>query len=175
MVFNRIVGDTSQAGDLELRLIDNPSNAQIIYIENSGRVGLSSPLAPPDTRATDSRHVHFNLGWSIQNATSLKFNFSDIPQAEEVSMAAYFDAGKTEFNWSGIFAVDGIDQPLQIHTHSLDAANTLLCIHRGRNDGENNQEVFIYIVDGGVEKEVAHYSSDGTITEGVYGGTKEIQ
>ena len=90
-------------------------------------------------------------------------------------MAAYFDAGKTEFNWSGTFTVDGIDQPLQIHTHSLGAANTLLCIHRNRNQGKNNQEVFIYIVDGGVEKEVAHYSSNGTVTEGAYGGTKEIQ
>lgn len=175
VVFNRIVGDTAQTGDLELRLIDNPSEAQRIYIENSGRVGISSPLSPPDTRATDSRHVHLNLGWSIQNATSLKFNFSGIPQVEEVSVAAYFNAEKTEFNWSGTFTVDGIDQPLQIHTHSLDAANTLLCIHRDRNQGKNNQEVFIYIVDGGVDKEIAHYSSDATVTEGAYGGTKEIQ
>ena len=70
VVFNRIVGDTAQVGDLELRLINNPSENQKIYVENSGRVGLSSPLSPPDTRTTDTRHVHYNLGWSIQNATS---------------------------------------------------------------------------------------------------------
>ena len=175
VAFNRIIGDTSQNGDLILRLVDNPAESQAIYIENSGRISLSSPASPPDNRTKDSRHVHFNLGWSIQSATSLKFNFPGIPQVEEVNMADYFDVGKTKFNWSDTFTVGGIDQPLQIHTHSLDATNTLLCVHRDRNDGKNNQEVFIYIVDGGVDKEVAHYLADSTVTEGAYGGTKEIQ
>jgi len=62
----------------------------------------------------------------------------------------------------------------QIHTHSLDVSNTLLCIHRDRNQGKNNQKVVIYIVDGGIDKEIAHYAGD-TVSNGAYGGIMEVQ
>ena len=177
IVFNRIIGDTSQAGDLSLRLVSDASKTKTIYIENSGKINLGNPISPTDSRIKDSRHVHFNLGWSIQNATILKFSFPDIPQTEQITMADYFDIAKTEFDWEGSFSVGGTDQIFRIHTHSLDVSNTLLCINRDRNQGKTNQEVIIYIIDGGVEKEIAHYLDDAqdTVTEGDYGGTKEIQ
>ena len=177
VVFNRIIGDTSQSGDISLRLISNTIKTKTIYIENSGKITLGSPAPPTDSRATDSRHVHFNLGWSIQNATTLKFYFPDMPQTEQISMADYFDVSKTEFSWEGIFSVGETDQVFKIHTHSLDASDTILCIHRDRNQGKTNQEVIVYIIDGGVEKEIAHYLADAqdTVNEGAYGGTKEIQ
>lgn len=177
VVFNRINGETSQAGNLSLRLINNPLKIKTIYIENSGQINLNSISPPSNDRLGDSRHVHFDLGWSIQNATLLKFYFPDIPQTEQVDMADYFNADKTEFDWAGIFIVDGIDQIFQVHTHSLDTFNSLLCIHRDRNQGRTNQEVIIYIVEGGIDKEIAHYLADvdDSVTEGPYGGTKEIQ
>jgi len=177
VIFNRIIGGTSQAGNLNLKLISDPSKTKTIYIENSGQVGLGSPLSPINGRTADSRHVHFNLGWSIQNATTLKFYFPATVQTEQVDMANFFNIDKTEFDWQGEFAVDGTDQEFQVHTHSLDAFNTLLCIHRSRNQRKNNQEVIIYISDGGIEKDIAHYLADvdDTVVEGACGGTKEIQ
>lgn len=177
VVFNRINGETSQTGNLSLRLINNPPETKTIYIESSGQIDLSSIASPSNDRLEDSRHVHFDLGWSIQNATLLKFYFPDIPQTEQVDMANFFDVGKTEFNWQGTFTIDGTDQVFQVHTHSLDALNSLLCIHRDRKQGRTNQEVIVYIVEGGVDKEIAHYLADvnDSVTEGPYGGTKEIQ
>jgi Tfp pilus assembly protein FimT len=171
VIFDRLIGSTSQSGSASLRLKTDLTKNQTIYIENSGQVGLITPSVPSDAeRMKDSRHVHFDLGWSIQNATTVKFYFPDIPQTEEVDMADYFDVGQTTFDWEGIFVVGGVDQTFRIHTHSLDAFNTFLCIHRDRNEGKNDQEVVIYIVDGGVDKDIAHYLTDtnDTVIEGSY-------
>ena len=171
VVFDRLIGSTSQSGSISVRLKNDPTENRTIYIENSGQVGLIVPPAPSDAeRIKDSRHVHFDLGWSIQNATTVKFYFPDIPQTEQISMADYFDVGKTEFDWEGTFVVGGVDQTFHIHTHSLDAFNTLLCIHRDRSEGENDQEVIIYIVDSGVDKDIAHYLADpdDTLVKGSY-------
>lgn len=177
VVFNRINGETSQAGNLGLRLINEPSKIKIIYIENSGQIALSSVSSPSNDRLEDSRHIHFNLGWSIQNATLLKFYFPDISQTEQIDMLNFFNVGKTDFNWQNTFSVGGTDQIFQVHTHSLDAFNTSLCIHRDRSQGRTNEEVIIYIVDGGLDKDIAHYLADAadSVSEGSYGGTKEIQ
>ncbi len=176
VAFNRVVGTTNQFGNFSLRLQADVSKTKTIYIENSGQIGLISPLTPSETnRIKDSRHVHFNLGWSIQNSTALKFKFlkPDPDQVEIVEMSAYFDAGKTEFNWdneNSPFLVSGIKQVFQIHTYFLDAFNALLCIHRDRNNGKNTEEVIIYIVDGGIEKDIVHYlaDADDTAEKGFY-------
>jgi Tfp pilus assembly protein FimT len=180
VIFNRITGETSRAGNLGLRLISDISKTKTIYIENSGQVGLTSPSVPSDTnRVKDSRHVHFDLGWSIQNATVLKFKFSgpEPDQIETVDMAPYFNVDKTEFNWNNEnspFVVNGANQVFRIHTR---ISNTLLCIHRDRNNGKNNQEVIIYIVDGGLDKDIAHYLADAndTVEKGFYASTMERQ
>lgn len=178
VVFERISGETSQFGNVKTRLINDLSKTRTIYIENSGLVGFVSPSTPSDVnRIKDSRHVHFDLGWSIQNSTNLKFYFPNISQTETIDMTDYF-TGSTEFDWNGIFSVGGIDQVFRVHTHSLDAFDTLLCIHRDRNQGENNQELTFYIVDSAIDKEIAHYLADvdDTVIEGViYGGIKEVQ
>lgn len=170
VIFNRIIGDTSQAGNLSLRLIDNPSKTITIYVANSGKITLNNPPPPTNGRIVDSRHVHFDLGWSIKDATTLKFYFPDIlpPETKEVTMADYFDGLKTEFDWTGTFEIQGIDQIFQVHTHSLDVFDTLLCIHRDRTQGRTNQEVIIYIVHEGIDKEIAHYEADAgdTVNKG---------
>ena len=115
--------------------------------------------------------------WECKEA-NIKFDFVAVGEIETVAMADYFNADKTEFDWQGTFSfVAGVDQVLRVHTHSLDAFNTLLCIHRNRNYGQNDQEVIIYIIDGGMEKEIAHYlaDEDDTVIEGFFGGVKEIQ
>jgi len=177
VVFNRLTGETNQPGNITLRLKTDPTKNRIIYIEDYGQVGQTSPSVPTNDRIKDSRHVHFDLGWSIQNATTLKFSFPNISQIETVDMANYFNVDKTEFDWDGTFSVGGTDQVFRVHTHSLDAFNTLLCIHRDRNQGENDQGVIIYIIDMGIDKDIAHYLADAadTVEKGFYVNTMERQ
>jgi len=178
VVFTRISGEANQNGSVGIRLISEPTKTKIIYVENSGQVDLISPIIPSDAdRVKDSRHVHFDLGWSIQNATNLKFYFPSISQTETVDMTNYFNVGKTEFDWEGKFTVNGVDQVFKIHTHSLDAFNTHLCIHRDRNQGKTNQEAIIYIVDNSIDKDIAHYLVDlnDTVDKGSYVNTMEKQ
>lgn len=176
--FDRITGMTSQDGNISLRLKADPSRTRVIYIQGSGQVGLVSPSIPPDTdRVKDSRHVHFNLGWSIQNATTLKFDFFDAAQIETVAMSPYFNGDKSIFDWEGTFSVGGADQDFRVHTHFLDPTNTILSIHRDRNDGKNTEKVTIYVVDGLVDKDIVTYLADvdDTVQKGFYVNTMERQ
>ncbi|MDP2821033.1 MAG: prepilin-type N-terminal cleavage/methylation domain-containing protein [bacterium] len=181
IVFKRLTGETDQFGSVSLRLKENPAEIKTIYIENSGQIFSSLPVNPDDeSRVRDSRHFHFDLGWSIQNATTLKFNFIDSGQIKTQDMVAFFNGDKTEFNWNNEeepFVIDEANQIFKIHTHYLDGANTVLCIHRERGENQNNQEVFIYIVDGGVDKEIAHYFADSgdSIAKGFYVSSFEPQ
>lgn len=177
VVFTRLEGGALPAGNLTLRLINNPLETKNIYIESSGLINLISSSVLGEGRLIDSRHAHFSLGWSIQNAANLKFFFPNIPQTEIIDMINYFNPSKTEFDWNGSFNVAGKEQTFRIHTHYLDSFDTLLCIHRERNQGKNDQEVIIYIVDGGLNKEIAHYLADSsaTVNVGASGGIMEIQ
>ena len=177
VVFDRVTGETGQPGSVSLRLKTDLTKTKTIYIASSGQVGQASLSVPTNGRLEDSRHVHFDLGWSIQNSTNLKFYFPDIPKTETIDMASYFNSDKTEFDWEGTFSVGGVDQTFRVHTHSLGTFNTLLCIHRDRNNGKNNQEVIIYIIDGGIDKDIAHYLADAadTVEKGFYVNTMERQ
>lgn len=179
VVFDRLTGETANSGKISLRLKSDHSKTKTVGIKSSGKITLGEETFGPDDsgRIKDSRHVHFNLGWSIQNATALEFYFPDTGDTELVNdISSYFDAGKTEFNWEGAFSIGLVDQVFKIHTHFLDASNTILCIHRDRNDGKNNQKVIITIVDL-LDKDIAHYLADvnDTVDLGAFGGTKEVQ
>ena len=173
IVFERITGTTSQAGTIGLWVVADQGKTRTVCIAESV-VGFCG-TTPAGGRIQDSRHVHFDLGWSIQNATVLKFVFSgpDPDQTETITMDSFFNAGKTEFDWnneSTPFSVGGVNQVFRVHTHTLTAANTVLSVHRDRNNGENTEELFLYIVDGAIDKEIAHYLADSgdTIVQGAY-------
>lgn len=175
VIFSRVTGAATPAGNIKLGLISDPSQTITIYIDASGKIDFATtaPIPSPDPRVSDSRHVHFNLGWSIQNATTLKFFFPATGQTVTVDMANYFNADKTNFDWSGSFivpAAGGTEQKFRIHTHLLSDTNTILSITRDRNNGKNDKEVSISID----EKEIAHYQ-DGTVTQGLWVNTMEIQ
>jgi len=181
VIFSRITGEAFPSGNLKTRITESPSETAVVYIDNSGRVDTALSASPSaDNLVKDSRHVHFDLGWSIQSATVLKFYFPAFGQTQTISMADYFNLLKTEFDWSGTFPVGGADQDFQVHTHLIDPLThpyTRLCIHRDRNNGKNNQEVIIYVVDGGIDKEIVHYLNDAqsTVIQGLYTESFEIQ
>lgn len=175
VVFDRINGQTAQTGSIGLRLTSQLSQTTSICI---AQFVINLCQAPPSGQSpagqtiTKSRHVHFQLGWSIQQATLLKFNFITAGQSEAIEMAPYFNQGKSQFDWQGEFTVNGLSQEYYVHTHQLDATNTLLCIHR---HGNNTEEVIISIADAGLDKEIVRYFADGTGLTGPYGNVAEEQ
>jgi hypothetical protein len=141
-------------------------------IGSSGEVSLSSTVSPTGTRVVDTRHLHFDLGWSIQNKNTLTLAFTDAPNpsvTQNIAMAGYFNAGKTSFNWSGKVTVNGSDQVLTILTHTLDAFSTVLSVTR---DARYNNKALTISIDG---LQIVSYTSAGVATVGASGGTMSAQ
>ncbi|MDP2910558.1 MAG: hypothetical protein Q8N58_02110 [bacterium] len=175
--FDRLTGLTGQPGQISLRLKSDPAKNKTIYVYGSGQVSLTPSSIPANSRIKDSRHVHFDLGWTIQNATTIKLNFVGVGQIETIDMADYFNLDKTEFDWQGTFSVGGVDQVFRIHSHSLNAFGTILSIHRDRNNNKNTEAVIISIIDNGIDKDIVYYLADvdDTINVEAFGGIAEIQ
>lgn len=172
VIFNRIRGTTDEYGSVAIRLIVDTSKANTININSYGQVSVSDAVVTSSTRVTDSRHLHFDLGWSIQNSTTLTLAFTDSPNppvTQNVAMAGYFNVGKTAFDWSGTITVNGSDQILRVHTHSLDAFNTTLTITR---DIRYNNKALTVSIDG---QAVVSYTAAGVATVGAFGGTMTVQ
>ena len=171
-VFQRINGTTEQNGAVSLRIISQPAKLETIIIHSSGQIelGATSTECCTANRLTDSRHIHLTLGWSIQGANLLTLYFSDTPEVTiDIPMADYFNSDQTEFDWSGIIDVNGQNQELHIHTHFLDAIDTLLCVHRDRD--KNNKPLQI-LIDG---QDIISYTNDGEATIGFWSSVMEIQ
>lgn len=172
VVFERLTGQTSATGTVGIRLVTDPTKNRTIRIAASGNVYLSaSSVSELGTRLADTRHLHFNLGWSIQNAATLRLVFSDPPNPDvsnDVAMAPYFNAPRTSFSRENDTAVYGANQRLKVHTHLLDSANTLLSIHRDRR--YNSKAATVSVIDGGVVKQIVSYDAGGSATPGTYGG-----
>jgi len=166
VVFNRLDGNTFNFGSIAIHSI-RTNEIRDIYIYSSGEISNYPPSVPGGGRIVDSRHVHFDLGWSMAGATTLKFNFVNASRIEQISMSDFFSP--TGFDWEGEFLINNVVQHFIIHTHQLDPV-TILCIHRDRNEGKNNEEVYVYIIQDGTEKEIAHYDDDqlATVNKGIY-------
>ena len=172
VIFNRLTGGTSNSGTIVLRIISKPSEISTVKILFSGRAGFSGTVTPIDSRLKDARHTHFNLGWSIQTSTNLILTFHNPPLADTVNtipMATYFNPGKTIFDWKGTTVVNGTNQVIRVHTHSLDAFNTVLSIHR---DGRITDKALDIKVD---TKNIVSYTNLGIAAVGAFGGTMAIQ
>lgn len=173
VVFEKVTGKVLNFG--EITIFDKKNYlSRLIKIDNFGNISIyeQEDLPAFNTRIIDSRHVHFVLGWSIKNSTTLTLTFSDPPNPDvvkNIDMANYFNSDKTYFNWEGEYEIYGSIQKLKIHTHLLNDTNTILSISRDRR--YNNKAVKISI-DG---KEIAQYSATSTVNVLGFGGTMEIQ
>lgn len=172
VVFRKNTGLAANYGNIKL---SEESESIIVYINQLGSVSFSgSSSFSLDNLVKDSRHVHFDLGWSMQPAVSLKFYFPLFSRTETVAVANYFNADKSDFDWEGEFLVGSNIQKFRVHTHLLDSIYTQLSISRDRNNNKNDQEVIIYINQAGIDREIAHYS-EGQVIKGQYSQTMEIQ
>lgn len=172
VVFERISGETSQSGNVKIRLISDASKTKTIYIESSGQAGLTSLLTPSDTdRIKDSRHVHFDYNTNAQDAITLKLIFPDYPADNyDIPFQNYLNVDKTEFDWEGTVLVgpagSKTKQRLRIHTHSLIITAAQFCIHRPLSpDQSYNDKALNILVDG---EELIRYAADqsGTVSKG---------
>ncbi len=166
VVFNRLEGTTFNSGVVAIKS-KKSDEIRSIYIYSSGEISSQPEFVSGSGRITDSRHVHFDLGWDISGSTILRFDFINAGIVKEVSMTDYFSL--EGFDWEGEFSINDTPQRFRIHTHQL-IPTTILCIHRDRNYGSNNEEVYIYIVRDGTMREIAHYDNDeyATVTKGNY-------
>lgn len=172
VVFDRIRGTTSQSGTVSTRLSLDTSKTNTVSIDPSGQVSLSNTLTTTGSRLSDSRHLHYDLGWSIQNSTTLTLTWTDAPNptvTQNIAMIGFFNVGKSSFDWSGTITVNSVDQVLRIHTHSLDATSTILSISR---DVRYNTKALSVSIDG---KNIVSYTAAGVATVGAYGGTMSVQ
>ncbi len=172
VVFDRVKGTTADSGNVVIRSTLDTAKIATITVNFLGEASLQGSSAPAGTRITDTRHLHFNLGWSIQSSSTLTLVFSDPPNpdvTQNISMAPYFNSGKTVFDWSGSIDVNGSSQTPRIHTHSLDATNTLLSVHRDR---QKNTKAVQISIDG---KGIVSYTAAGAATVGSFGGTMSVQ
>ena len=152
---------------IQVRLRDEPGVAEIIRVLNTGQVGLSEDLVAPTSRIIDSRHVHYDLNWSIKGYDYLKIVFHEELQPDvvipSIAMAPYFTVSPDAFAWEGELAAYGETQRLSINTHLLDDFDTLLSVHRDQR--YNTKGVTISVEEGGVTKEIVTYAEGGDINE----------
>ena len=173
VVFTRLSGRTPQSGFVTLALASDPSRTRVITIDSSGQARAEAALLlPGGTRIVDTRHVNFELGWSIESAITLRLQFPNPPNPDtiqDIAMADYFNAGHTIFDWQGTVDIGGSSQTLRIHTLSLSPLGTTLSVHRDRR---TNNKAVIILIDG---KEISRYDAEGNVTAGPFGGTMTIQ
>lgn len=166
VVFDRIVGTTSQFGQISLELVSDSTKTTTIYIESSGIVGTTVPPSPSDAaRIKDSRHVHIDyVGRTIDtNTEKLVLRFS--VAVKELPFASYLQGG--QFYWEGEVNDGGEIQKLKIHTHRLnDSFVTQFSIHRDRRF---NTEPLIIDINAPIDPDpgtLAQYDASGDVTPG---------
>jgi len=162
VVFDRVIGTTNQSGNASLRLKTDLTKTKIIYIENSGQVGLASPLVPGNGRIKDSRHLHFDYSRVIDTITEKLTLTFDGTVTRDIIFAENLKDG--QIYWEGEVDVGGEIQKLKIHTHRLNdaALGTQFCIHRDRRF--NNKSLTITI-SGDASSNLVEYSADGLTTD----------
>lgn len=181
IIFSRLTGVTANSGTIGIRIAKRPSKTKEITINTQGQTGTDTFDVSSVSPLINARHVHFNLGWNIENSTVLHLVWKDNVTnmditTKDIDVASNFNIGKTEFNWSGSTIVNGVTQPIKIHSWLDGSNNTVLCVMR---DQTENEKLNIYFTDG-VSKDVGTYTMNDitgevSVTAGVYGGTMEIQ
>jgi len=178
LVFDRLVGSTSNFGSIKMGVISEPSKTKQIIINSDGQTSLNSFQSSAGSIIKNARHVHFNLGWNIADATTLSLKWVDgfeapLAPTNDINIASYLSSDESVFDWTGATSVNGVDQEMRIHSW-LDASDhSVLCIIREQTENDK-----LYIFTDGGSKNIATYEnvSGEVVAEPDFdGGIMEIQ
>lgn len=172
VVFERVRGTASASGTIVLATTSSPAVTRTVSVYEQSPAELSRTSTVANTRVVDTRHVHLTLPASIQAATTMRLRFQDSPAADvisDIAIASYLSADQSSFDWSGTISVNGANQTMRIHTHTLTPTQTVLSVHRDRR---LNTKAVTISVDG---QSMALYAADGTLTTYPAGGTAVVQ
>lgn len=160
VVFDRITGQTQNDGSITLRKISEPSSLVNITIEQSGQTSATTLNQPPsETRATDSRHMHFTYNGDARGATLKLYFPTGGPLTQNISIPS-----SGQLDWSGTVAVSGSNQVLVVRTHSLDAGSAQFSITRDRRYNNAALEVWLNAVSTG--ENLINYTAEGQESDG---------
>ncbi len=177
LIFNRLIGSTNNSGNINIEVINDPSKTKQIVINSNGQTSLNSFQDSINPLALNARHVHFHLGWKIEDSLELSLkwvNEFDVQIAlTGINIASYFDDINNIFDWTGTTLVDGTEQKMRIHSW-LDASdNSVLCIIREQTE---NDKLYIFTDTGA--KDIATYKNiagEVVVELGFDGEIMEIQ
>jgi len=180
LIFDRLVGSTSNAGSIDIGAISDPSKTKQIIVNSDGQTSLNSFQTSIEPLIMNARHVHFHLGWDIKNATTLSLewvdpdNFDSHIITEDIDVASHLNGDQTVFDWTGTVTVQSVGQEIRIHSW-LDGGFTVLCIIREQTETD---KLFIYTDSGLAKKDIAIYedvSGVVNVLADTHGGTIDIQ
>ena len=174
--FNHLNGTTTP-GTIVLASESDPARTRTVYIEGSGRGyhlassgssgggGGGGGGSGGQGQTTDSGNQSFDLGWSIQSTSELKFKFlTDPPSTEVFITQPHFNGNKSVFNYVGYFDAGGAEQKITIYSNQLSSSNTVLSIKREPSGSGPKLEIYID------DRLIATYFTDGTVSAGPGGG-----
>lgn len=171
VVFERLTGNALNAGSIDILANNNPATKKTIYISGQGTVSLTADTSSDATRLKDSRHAHVLFSQNTQNAAILILNFPADGVNQNINYQDFLNAAKDQFDWSGTITVNGTNQTLRIHSHSLTDSATLFCVHRDRR--YNSKAINISLD----SQNLINYSAAGITTQGAsaWAGQPQLQ
>ena len=166
VVFNKLIGTTSNYGSISLRLITDVSKTKTIIVESSGQIFYSQAVSSDENRIKDSRHVHFDYNRQINTLTEtliLTFTYDSSDVIENIVIINNMQ--NDQIYWEGEVSVDGQIQKLKIHTHRLNdpMLGTQFCIHR---DKRHNDKALKIELDNDLSGNLINYDNAGQTTQG---------
>ena len=166
LVFERITGTTEQPGRVSLRVKTDFEKSRTIYIEDSGKIELSTSSVSDENRLKDSRHVHINYSRQISTTTEKLILTFEGGVTEEIIISDFIKDG--QIDWQKEIDVGGDLQKLKIHTHRLNNPDTQFSIHRDIRYNDKSLEIDIdddpFYPDQ--SPTLIRYEADGSTTEG---------
>ncbi|MEX0877773.1 MAG: prepilin-type N-terminal cleavage/methylation domain-containing protein [Candidatus Spechtbacterales bacterium] len=109
---------------------------------------------------TDSRHLEFDLGFSLRNSTNLILTFDGGTHVENIAVDDFMNGSSTVFNWEETIDISGNEEHIRVHSLYIDDNDTILSVHRNRDDNDLSLGVDIDTVD------VVDYDAGGVPTKG---------
>ena len=166
VVFERIIGQTNQFGNISLRLKADILETKTIIIELSGQIFSQQTIPDDSARIKDSRHVHFNYNRQINTLTeilTLTFTYDSSSFSEDIIIID--NVRDDQIFWEGEVNVNEEIQKIKIHTHSLNdpVLDTSFCVHRDKR--YNNKALKIEISSDSTG-DLINYDETGQTTQG---------